>query len=185
MRWTAPIITTSLLLYLAAPEVVAQVDEGPGPEDDRARYLRAVAQHFLVPVREVEILESWQLEVEEVPVVLHLAARAGVSPDVLVAFRRDGDSWSSVARRFGRGADDLHVRLAEPVPGDLARVYEQFRSRPRGDWEAIELTDAEIVALVNIRVLSQALGVRPLDVLEAAHRTGDFVAAHRLLVGRP
>ncbi len=43
--------------------------------------------------------------------------------------------------------------------GSLARAYGEFKARPSRDWNQIELDDPEIVALVNLRVLSEQVGV--------------------------
>ena len=133
-------------------------------------YLRAVARHFQMSESEVSILAHWDLPTEEIPVALFLAGRAGVSAEALVALRESGRTWTSLASTYNVGANALHVPLRDPTSaGSLSGLYERFRDTPVGEWGAIRLGESEIVALVNVRVLSDALGVSPDDI---ARRTG-------------
>ena len=148
-------------------------------------YFRAVGEHFQLPLQEVTIVGEWELAPEEVPVVLFLADRAGLSPDALIGLRRSGRPWMDIATRFGLGAAAFHLPLPEGEPlGVLARACGEFRSRPAREWTQIQLTDPEIIALVNLRVLAERAGVPPLRVLRAREEAGSFMAAYPLLRGR-
>jgi hypothetical protein len=165
-----------------APSPTSAQEVGPGV---REAYFRAVAEHFEVPVGEVAIVGDWELEPDEVPVVLFLSSRAGVSPDALIGLRRSGRSWREVASRFGLGVRSFHILLPEDAPlGPLSRAYGEFRGRPSHEWNQIELDDAEIILLVNLRVLSEEVGVSPLRVLQSWEEAGSFVAGFASLRGR-
>ncbi|GMR13342.1 MAG: hypothetical protein BMS9Abin29_1548 [Gemmatimonadota bacterium] len=147
-------------------------------------YFGAVSEHFHVSLEEVRILGEWRLSPEEIPVVLFVAARAGVSPDAVATLRGDGQSWDAVIRRFGLRPVDLYVPFAEGVSqGILARAYEEFGNRPQSEWDGLRLRDQEIIALVNIQFLAAQMRVPPERVLEALGRTKTFVGAHRDLGG--
>jgi hypothetical protein len=147
-------------------------------------YFRAVADHFGLPLQEVSIVGDWDLDPDEVPVVLFVSRMAGVSSDVLVGFRRGGSSWMDVASRFGLDARSFHLDLPEGASlGVLTRAYEQFRVQQARDWARVRLQDAEIIALVNMRVLSKTTDVSPLQVLRAQEEAGNFVAAYARLRG--
>ena len=134
-------------------------------------YLRAVARYFQMPESEVSILGHWDLPTEEIPVALFLARRAGVSAEALVALRGAGRTWTSLAASYNVGANALHVPLQGPATaGSLRGMYERFRDTPVGEWGTIPMSESDIVSLVNVRVLSDALGVAPDDI---AGRTGD------------
>jgi hypothetical protein len=166
----------SLVLPMAAVAPAPALGQGvePGVRD---AYFRALAEHFEVPIGEVVIVGDWELEPDEVPVVLFLSESAGVSPDALIRLRRGGRTWSEVASRFGLGVRGFHISLPEDEPlGLLSRAYGEFRGRPSRDWNQIELNDLEIIALVNIRVLSKQVGVTPLRVLRSREEAGSFVA---------
>lgn len=149
-------------------------------------YFRAAASHFGVPVEEVMILSEWRIPPEEVPVALELARHAGVSTDALVTQRRSG-SWNDLARRHDVGLRPFYVALP-PVAGGgpLAQAREAFQSTPRDAWDTLSLSDAQIVALVNVGFLSDFLGVPVETVVEEARGASSFVEVYtRLLEGRP
>ena len=147
-------------------------------------YFRAVADHFGVPMDEVEVLGEWGLEPDEVPVVLFVSTRAGVSSDALVGMRKSGRSWSDVARRFGLGGRAFYIVLpADANLGLLSGAYEKFKSMPAREWDGIELEDLEIVSLVNLKVLSEQVEVTPIRVLQSREEHGSFMAGYMSLLG--
>ena len=138
-------VTILLLAAAAFPASVRGQDPHAGA---RQAYYRAVAGFFHVPLVEVTVLAGWDLVPDEVPVVLFLADRAGVSPDALAGLRRGGGSWWAVARRFDLAPQAFHLPLpAGEELGILGRIYREFRERPPAAWEGIELTDEEVVAI--------------------------------------
>ena len=183
MEWTKRrglAVTAAMMVSWATlpSSVMAQ-----GGNDARA-YLRAVAEYFETPAAEVSILADWNMSPDEIPVALFIATRAGVSPEALVALRSSGQSWTELTRRYQVGAGQLHVPFARPpTSGLLVAAYEQYQGRPPGDWSQVSLSDADIVALVNVRVLSSALGMRPDDVLQRRASAGSFAEVYARVIG--
>jgi len=174
-------LTMLLMALVLVPPRASGQDLDPGV---RGAYFRVVAEHFEVPVEEVTILGDWDLTPDEVPVVLFLSGRAGVSPDALIGLRLGGMSWTEVAARFRQGVGSFYISLPQDIPlGILDRAYEEFRSRSLGEWDQIQLNDLEITSLVNIRVLSEQVGVPPLRVLQSRDEAGSFVAGFASLIG--
>lgn len=152
------------------------------PGQDTQAFLRAAGQHFGVARDEVAILSEWQIPAEEIPVVLHMAGRAGVSPDALLALRRSGRSWADLMGRYGIHAGQLHVRLtAPPSLGPLGRAYAAYADRPGSAWQVIRLDDDAVVQLVNLRFLSEFLETSPDRVAAALAESGSVLEAFRLL----
>ena len=162
-----------ILLCLAAPTALEAQRGGTGKTDEAA-FLRAVGEHFGTPQSEVQVLSRWSFSAREIPVVLRLAKRAGVSPDVVVSQRRRGDSWLEIAHGYSVHAGDFHVPI-DGSPGFLNAAYERFSARAASEWRDISLSDEEVVGLVNIRFLSRALDVRPGRVIEAMGDGKDIV----------
>ena len=161
---------------MAAPEAKAQTSA------ERA-YFRAVAKFFQMPEGEIAILGDWDLPPDEIPVVLFMARRAVVSPEALVALRQSGHSWTDLARRYDIGASALHVPLRDQSSaGALAAVYKQFSDTPVDQWGGITLSSSDIVTLVNVRVLSQALGVPPDDIMRRTGTAPTFVDLYAQLL---
>lgn len=179
MHVRAALLFLWMAIYLA-PEAKSQ--EFRGNPEVREAYLRAVATHFGISFREMDVLAAWDLPSQEVPVVLHVATRAGVSPDVVVSLRRDGLGWLDLARRLGLGVGEFYVPL-EARAGASGGVYARFRSRPRDEWVGLQLSDREVTILVNVRFLSRTLPASPREVLRAFGEEGDFVAVYGRLGG--
>jgi hypothetical protein len=151
------------------------------PGNARDSYYRAVAGYFRVTPDEVAILGEWDLSPDEVPVVLFVARRAGVPPDVVVAVRQSGVTWDEVARRHGLSAGAFYLPFADGAQGSLASAYGAFGEVPETDWSGIRLEDGDIVSLVNLRVISQDLSVSLSAVIAARDRRGDFVVGYEEL----
>lgn len=176
-------IFLSLVLTLGVLPDHREAAAQASPADEA--YLRATAQHFQVPPQEVRILAEWGLPTTEIPVVLFLSRRGGISPDALVSLRQNGASWSDLSARYQIGAGDYHVPVEGAVPdGILARAYERFEATPRSGWNSIRLTDREVVALVNLRFLTESLGIPPGRLLDAAGSQPDFVRIYGSLSAR-
>lgn len=167
-----------LCAWVVPTRVSAQADTA-----NRA-YFRAVAEYFQLPVGEVAILGDWSLPADEIPVALFIATRAGISPEALVALRGSGRSWSELAGRYQVGPAQLHVPFSGvPANGLLAGAYQQYQARPVADWGQIDLTDEDIVVLVNVRVLSSILRLRPDEVLQRRAGARSFVDVYARMIG--
>lgn len=165
------------LSLAAAPGLAAQ-------DAARADYFRSVAGFFNLPANEVAILSDWDIPAQEIPVVLFMARRAGVSPEALVALRDGGQSWSSLATRYRVTPSALHVPVPDEAPtGVLTAAYQGYRSNEVGSWDSIRLSDQEIIALVNLRVISQTLAIPPERVLRSSGPGVTWVALHARLSG--
>jgi hypothetical protein len=169
VRGTAAALVASVMASVA----VAAQQTGKQARD---AYFSAVADFFGLPATEVSILAQWQLPPDEIPVVLFIADRAGVSAEALVALRSSGKSWSELARRYHVDASHFYVPLPDAAdPGVLKRAYERFRALPVSRWGEVSLSDSDIVALVNVRVLARTLHLTPAEVLRAAPAGRSFV----------
>jgi hypothetical protein len=174
----------SLLMVLAVSALT-----GPGvpvmaqemPADRQApldTYIRVLSTHFRLPQTEVRILTEGRVPADELPVALRLARFSGIPPVSLLAQRRSGDSWLVIARRYNLGAASFHVAIPDgQVDPSVARVHGLFRDSPPSQWDAINLTDAEFIALANLLVLSSEIGVSHGQILEARAAAGSFVGA--------
>lgn len=146
-------------------------------------YFRAVARYFQIPESEIAILGSWDLPADEIPVVLFVARRVGVSADALVALRGSGRSWTELSERYRIGARALHVPIHDPAStGRLASLYTTFRDTPVEGWAEIPLSSEDIVTLVNVRVLAQSLGVATDEIMRRTADTSSFVELYAQLL---
>jgi hypothetical protein len=168
---------TRALMALATLVLASQASAA---QDVERAYLRAVAGFFQVPEGEIAILShGGEVPAEELPVVLFMARRGGVSPEAVVALRDSGRGWPELAQRFGVGVNALHIPLGDPAAsGSLSPLYRRLASTPVDQWPTLSLSGDEIIALVNVRVLAQALGVEPGQVAGRSGSAGSFVEVY-------
>ncbi|HSG50025.1 MAG TPA: hypothetical protein VLA43_19530 [Longimicrobiales bacterium] len=156
-----------------------------GQSREEQAYLRSAANHFHMGEGEVVVLSEGGAAPEEIPVVLYIATRAGVSAEAILALRRSGRSWSDLLRRYGLHAGQLHLILdAVPSEGPLRLAYAAFAERPRNAWSVITLPDDALVALVNLNFLVEYLELPPDRVAQALAQADSPVAAYRALLSR-
>ena len=173
----------SAVLLLATMSFAAVASEAQDHSDAERAYFRGVARYFQVSEGEITILSNWELPPDEIPVLLFVARRAGVSAEALVALRASGRGWTELSARYQIGAPALHVSLNDPASaGRLAALYDTFRDTPVERWGGIPLSSEEIVALVNVRVLSQSLGLPPDDIMRRTADTTSFVELYSQLI---
>ena len=166
------IVVVVAALGLSAFGVAAQEEN----VSTRDAYFRAVARYFEVPRDEIDILGQWRLPPDEIPVALFVARWGGVSPDALVALRRSGQAWSDLAARYRVEPGTFHVPIPDGAPAHrLEDAYRQFRQLPAEEWARVRLTDADVVSLVNVRLLAQTLGMAPARILAEAEASESFV----------
>jgi hypothetical protein len=171
-----------LLGVLLAARSGAASAQAASPE--LADYYRAISNYFEVGLDEVHIISEWRVAPEDIPVVFFLSRRAGISADATAAERVRGSSWLGLMRRYGVRVTAVHLPFAEGAElGPLASLYGRMEAIPQGAWNRLDLTDAEIRTLINVRMLSAALGVPPTRVLEAAAAAGSMVGVQRELGG--
>lgn len=170
------------LAALAAFVLVAVPSAAQQHDAARRDYFRAVAGFFNLPPTEIAILSDWQVPAGEIPVVLFVARRAGVSPEALVALRDSGQGWSDLADRYRVRASAFHVPVGDDADtGRLEEAYRLFRSTPVGEWNTLRLSDDDIVTLVNVRVISQSLGLPAERVMAATAQAISFVELYARL----
>lgn len=171
------------IFLLATMSLVAGASGAQEQTGAERAYFRAVARYFQLPESEVEILANWDLPADEIPVLLFVARRAGVSAEALVALRESGRSWTELSDRYQIGARALHVPLHDvSSAGRLSGVYETFGNTPVDRWGDIRLSSDDIVALVNVRVLSQSLGMTPDDIARRTANSRSFVELYSQLI---
>lgn len=184
MRHTASRIgfartASTLLALLVLPGFLAAQTR-----EERA-YLRSAATHFGSDEGEVAVLARGDVAPEEIPVVLLVSTRAGVSAEAILALRRTGRSWSEILRRYGLHAGQLHVSLEQvPSDGPVADAYAEYEGRSRDTWSVIRLPDGAVVTLVNLRFLSEYLDLAPDRVAAALSAEATVVEAYRRLLSR-
>ena len=176
------VILSALGLVAATAWPAAQVDVGISVSDGRLRsFYLAVGDHYRVDPRVVvDIRSRYRLLDEELPVVYFLAARAHVSPQVVIDLRLGTMSWLDIALRLRLSPEIFFVPLrAERIGPPYGNAYGYYWRRGRfGDWRGLVLADREVVDLVNLRFMSEYHGLAPDGIVKLRGHSKTFVGIH-------
>ncbi len=156
-----------------------QVSVGVSVADGELQaFYMSIGDYYGIPHREVvRVRERYRLQDEELPVVFFLAARARVSPSVLLDLRLGGLSWLDISFRYGLTPDIFFVPVTTtkigPPYGNAFGYYRKYRVGHQ--WDKIALSDREVVDLVNLKFVSEHHRIRPETVMEMRGRGQSFV----------
>ena len=122
--------------------------------DYQEEYWAAVTGYYDVSTEAVTAAVEAGIPNEELPVLFCVATKAKVNPQGLIASRTGGQSWMSIATSNGLTANDFYVQVDGKVIGaQYGQTYAKFKGLKRSEFGQIQLTDADIVHLVNLRLI--------------------------------
>lgn len=177
---SAILVSATLVLLVAGASQKAHAQA-----EDRAAYERVMAAHFQVTESEVSLLAAEGAGPEQLPVLLLLARESGLAPPAVLAYRRGGQSWMAILRRLDVPMSRLRLELGSDQAGaELERAVRLMQETAESQWATLELSDAEVAALVHVRVFSRYFQVSPGRVIEARGRVGSWIEVPTEL-GRP
>jgi hypothetical protein len=138
-------------------------------------YYYDVCQYYHVPEQDVVILRERNIADEEIPVVFFIAQRANVAPATIIDMRARGTSWIDISMHFGIGPDVYYVPVAEAPGPAYEGAYSYYRTKPRGEWNTIRLSDADVVNFVNLRFVSEHHGYDAPEIMKMRSQGKTFM----------
>ena len=150
----------------------------------REAYFRAVGKYFEVPLQEVKILAIGDSHPMRSLSPSSWLGTPGCHLTHSSAFDGAVEAGSMLRSVFGWGPGISHFSARGRVFG-LADPGVRSVQEPSGrgvGWDPLE--DPEVIALVNVRVLSEQVGVPPIRVIRSQEEAGSFTAGYALLRGR-
>jgi hypothetical protein len=172
-------IILALIIFSPMGRAEASVDLGVsiGEEGLRGFYL-AVGDYYRVPEREVVIVRDRHIPDEEIPVVFFLAQKAHVRPSAIMDLRLAGKPWLDISLHFGLGPEIFYVPVRETVVvgPPYGKAYGYYKKKPKKQWRTIDLSDADVVNLVNLRFVSDHYKYGPEKVMKLREGGKSFVA---------
>ena len=173
---TVLLFLSLIILSLGSPipKAEASVDLGIsiGDEGLRGFYL-AVGDYYRVPQREVIIIRERGIPYEEMPVVLFIAGRARIAPEIIVDLRLRGMSWMDITFRFGLTPEIYYVPVRVGPP--YGKAYGYYMNKPKKEWGKIVFKDSEIINLVNLKFISEHYKYSPKEVIKMREKDKNFV----------
>ena len=167
------LVTVSLIiLMLASAPLIESNAGGTNPCASRAdeplsRFFFAIGDYYRISQREIIIIRERGIPAYEIPVVLLIAKRAHVEPEIVMDFRLRGNTWLHAALRFGLGPEIFYVPVGRVAKDSLyGKAYSDYRHKPKKEWKKIVLNDDNIVNLVNLKLISEYYGYPPEKIIK-------------------
>lgn len=145
-------------------------------EEGLREFFLAVGDYYRVPQREVITIKERGIPPYEVPVVLLLAKKAHVAPEMIIDLRLSGHTWLDITLRFGLSREIFYVPVGLVVTGPpYGKAYGHYRKKPKKDWKAIVLGDDDVINLVNLKLLSEHYTYPPEKIIKMRSGGKEFV----------
>ena len=132
----------------------------------------AIGEYYRVPEREVVFIRERRIPDYDIPVVLFLAERARVEPEVIIDYRLRGRSWMDITLHFGLDPQIYYVPVREVYGPPYGHAYGHYKHKNKRN---IRLDDDDVVNMVNLRFISERYGYAPEEVMRMRSRGDNFI----------
>lgn len=161
-------VLTLALLLMAAVAVNAV--------DLTTEFYVAIGDFYDVPYEDVYDLSETGMADEDIAVVYFVADRAKIEASEVAADRKVGGSWSSIANSYGLDATTFYMMVAAKITSKTYKpLFEKYSSVPQSNWENVQLTDADIVNLVNLKFVGSHHDYTVFDIMAMRDYGKSFV----------
>jgi hypothetical protein len=164
--------TTASVIESGAGGADTRVSSGEGALTE---YFLAVGDYYRFPQSEIIIIRERGIPPYEIPVVLFVAKRAHVAPEIITDFRLRDNAWLYTALRFGVGPETFYVPVRVVVRDSVyGKAYGYYKNKPKKEWRTIMLSDDDIINLVNLKLMSEYYGYPPEKIMKMRSRGKEF-----------
>jgi len=174
-------ILLGVLMFTAASVVESGAEDGntevfPG-EEALSGFFLAVGDYYRIPQTEVVIMRERGIPACEIPVVLFIAKKAHVAPEIIMDLRLRDNTWLYTTLRFGLGPEIFYVPVGVVVKDSLyGKVCGYYKHKPKKEWKTIVLSDDDIINLVNLKLMSEHYGCPPEKIIKMRSGGKEFVS---------
>ncbi len=172
------IFLTAIMLTTTAQVIGSEGGPDIGISEKSLRgFFLAVGDYYRVPQREVIIIMERGMHSHDIPVVLFLAKKAHVPPEIITDLRLSGHTWLDITLRFGLSPEIFYVPVSTIVTDPpYGKAYRYYNKKPKKEWKAIAISDADVINLVNLRFMSEHYGYPPEKIIEMRSKGKEFVS---------
>jgi len=184
-RTVITLILAMFAIALVSPRAQAEISAGVTLDEDGIKSFRlAIGDHYGVPEKEVLVVHERKIPDEELPVVFFVAKQAGVAPSVIVQLRLGGKTWMEISNRFGLTAELFYIAFDKDPGPPYGKAWGHFKKNKRDQWKSIQLVDADIINLVNLKFMAERLGCTPGEIVKLRAQGHNFAAIHKQIKAR-
>jgi len=170
------VLLSITFLWGVAGPAQAEVNAGISIGEDGIKgFYLAIGEHYQVPDREIAAIREKKVWDEELPVVFYLANRAGVTPEAIIKLRLAEKSWMDITLSFGLNAEIFYVPVTVDPGPPYGKAYGHYKNRERHEWGQINLPDADVVNMVNLKFMSDYYKCPADDIIKLRQQGKNFV----------
>lgn len=174
----------SLPLMMCISAFLMTLGIGAFAEDLDREYRQVLADYFDVPSDLVDEVFATALSDEDVPVVFYLSQRANMHPMRVAEIRLEEHSWMSICTVRGLSPADFHIIAAGEIESETYEpIFEKYSSTPKFLWHEINLTDGDVVNLVNLKVIASHNDYSIFEIMSLRDESADFAELNHEVAG--
>ena len=144
--------------------------------DNTTEFYMALGDYYNVQYEEVYDISETGIADEDLTVAYFIADRAKVDVGEVAADRKIGGSWNSIASSYGLNSSSFYMIMAIQFKSRTYKpLFEKFSSVPQSTWKNIELTDLDIVNLVNLKFVGSHHDYTVIDIMAMRDYGKSFV----------
>lgn len=171
------IISLSAALFVAYSANLAYSEVNVGISADRdgiKEFYLSVGTHYGAREADIEKVRARSLPDDEMAVVFFLSNRLQISPVFLVDLRLSGRSWLDITLKYGLSPEIYYVKFASDPGPPYGKAWGHYKHTPKKKWHQIQLADADIVNLVNLKFFMEQYQCSPEQVVRMKKQGKSF-----------
>ncbi len=135
--------------------LVALFGQGSVAAEGESQFHQGIVDYYNVSTADLANILIKGISNEDLPVVFHISQKSGQSAEKIADLRLRGDHWLDIAKVRGLGPKDFYVLVMSDVTSKTyAPIMAKFKATPVQNWNQLELTDSDIVNLVNLKFIA-------------------------------
>jgi hypothetical protein len=139
-------------------------------------YYGAASKYFEIPGDSIKVLLKQGIKGEDIAVAIFVAKKAVISYEQIGKLRAKGDSWSGITENRSLSPELFYIMISGEITSKtFGPILEKFNSTPPKDWNKIEMTDSDIINLVNLRFISSHYDYSVFEIMTMRDFGKDFV----------
>lgn len=139
-------------------------------------YYQAVAGYYAAPIEQITDFHDKGIADEDLPALFLISNRTEVPAEDIMEERLQEKSWAEIATEHGLKADAYYFMISGEITSDTySPIFEKYSTLPDQNWDKIELSDEEIVNLVNLRFISSHYDYSVFEIMAMRDSGKDFV----------
>lgn len=165
----------SILIVFFLLTFLSSLSLGQTKQELEKDYLTALALYYQISDSEISDLLKLKLELEDLPVLVFIAKKTKITPEKIAKFREQGDSWQDIIKMRTLDPGIFYIMITGEIKSKIYNlILTKFKTIPESNWKKIQLTDDEIINLVNLRFICSHHDYTVYDVMAMREYGKDF-----------